>query len=89
MKRAEQNQFTVRNVYFFGNTSTRDNILRRRMLLQEGDIFSRPRLYKSLINLSKLNIINAVRLEDVEFTLDEEARLIDFTVTVRERRRSQ
>lgn len=85
MDEAEKNEYTVRRVEFTGNTYTRDNILRRRFLQTEGDVFSRKALEQSLKNFSKLRIIYPVTLNHVEVRLDREEKLMDFTIYFRER----
>ena len=90
IEKAEQNQYRVSHIYFSGNIGIRDRVLRRKInkFLDEGDIFSRQNLYRSLMNLSKLKAIYAVRLEDVEVILGEKDRYMDLRITVREKRRS-
>ncbi len=36
----EGNQFFVRRIDFSGNTTTRDKVIRRELLIDDGDIFS-------------------------------------------------
>ena len=90
IEKAEQNQYRVSHIYFSGNVEIRDRVLRRKInkFLNEGDIFSRQKLYQGLTNLSKLKAIYAVRLEDVEVILGEKDRYMDLRITVREKRRS-
>jgi len=90
IEKAEQNQYRMSHIYFSDNIEIRDRVLRRQInkFLNEGDIFSRQNLYQGLTNLSKLKAIDAVRLEDVEVSLDEKEKNIDLTITVREKRRS-
>jgi len=90
IEKAEQNQYRVSHIYFSGNLEIRDRVLRRKInkILNAGDIFTRQNLYQSLIKLSELKVIYAMRLEDVEATLDEENGIIDLTIMVREKRRS-
>ncbi len=91
IEKAEQNPYRVGHIYFSGNTEIRDRVLRRKIneILNEGDIFTRQNLYQGLKKLSELKVIYAVRLEDVEVSLDEENKIIDLTITVREKRRSK
>ncbi len=90
IEKAEQNQYRMSHIYFSDNIEIRDRVLRRQInkFLNEGDIFSRQNLYQGLTNLSKLKAIYAVRLEDVEVSLDEKEKNIDLTITVREKRLS-
>jgi len=86
LREAIKNRYTVRRVEFTGNEFTRDNILRRRIFLQEGDRFTRRNLLRSIANVSKLRIIYPVRLNDVSVRLDRTDKLIDLTIRFRERR---
>ena len=85
MNEAEQSEYTVRRVEFSGNTYTRDGILRRRFVPQEGDVFARQALEQSLKNFSKLRTMYPVTLKDVEVRLDRENKHVDFTIYFRER----
>jgi predicted nucleotidyltransferase len=87
MKEAEQTGYTVRRVEFSGNEHIRDMTLRRRLLPQEGEVFSRPALDQSLKNLNRLSLIYPVSLDDVEARLDREEKLIDLSIFFREKRR--
>ena len=85
----ETRKFTVRRVEFVGLTYTRDQVIRDRMtpLVNEGDLFSRKRLVKSLQNMSKSKAIYPVRLRDVVLYLDRNEQLVDLTICFRERNR--
>jgi outer membrane protein assembly factor BamA len=85
MDEAQQTEYSVRRVEFMGNEHTRDNILRKRFMQTEGDVFSRKALDQSLKNFSKLRMIYPVASDDVEVSLDREEKLIDFTIYFRER----
>src|SRR6266852_2943624 len=86
LREAIENRYTVRRVEFTGNEFTRDNILRRRIFLQEGDRFTRRNLLRSIVNVSKLKIIYPVTINDVLVRLDRGDKLIDLTIRFRERR---
>jgi len=88
LREAITNQFWVRRVEFVGNETIRDNVLRRRIFLQEGDVVTRRNFSRSINNVSKLKIIYPVRMRDVIVRLDRTNKLIDFTFCFRERRRS-
>lgn len=87
MLEAIANQYWVRRVEFVGNQQTRDKVLRRRILLREGDVFTRQNLVKTLESLSKLKkIIYPVKLSDVIIRLDRSEKIIDMTICFKERR---
>jgi hypothetical protein len=85
IREAIKNQFWVRRMEFVGNESTRDYILRRRVLLQEGDVFSRRNLSRSVANLGKSRRLYPVKMNDVIIHLDRPNKLIDVAFCVRER----
>ena len=85
--RAEREKFTVRRLEFLGLTNTPDQVVRRRMTVNEGDIFSRKKFIKSLQNVNKLKrTIYPVGMKDVVFEL-RESQVVDMLICFRERRR--
>ena len=91
MNEAERNTFTVRRVEFIGLTYTHDQIVRDRMtpLVQEGDIFSREKLVKSLENMSRLRTINPLRLRDVVIQLNRSENTADMIICFKQKPRSK
>ncbi|HWP85403.1 MAG TPA: outer membrane protein assembly factor BamA [Terriglobia bacterium] len=51
----EGKQFTVRRIEFSGNTTTRDKVIRRELLLQEGSLFNSRLWELSLLRLNQLD----------------------------------
>jgi outer membrane protein assembly factor BamA len=88
IREAETNKYTTRRVEFIGNNYTRDGILRRRIIigLQEGDLFTRHNLIRSLRNVSKLKVIYPVRLRDVVLHLNGSEKTVDLIICLREKR---
>src|SRR5262245_28488473 len=85
IREAAENQYEVRRVEFVGNDHIRDYVLRRRILLAEGDIFTLENLVKSLERMSRLNkIIHPVKLDDVIIRLDKTEKIIDMTICFQE-----
>jgi len=87
MSDAESAKYTLRRVEFSGNEHIRDAVLRKQLVHQEGDLFSRKLLDESLKSLSSIREIYPVTLADVVARLDREEKLIDLTIAFRERRR--
>jgi len=86
----EGKQFTLRRLEFSGNTFTRDRVLRREFLLNEGDIYNQNYLEISLQRLNQTQYFDPVdKDQDVEFRTDEEKGDVDLTVKVREKGRQQ
>jgi hypothetical protein len=85
IREAITNQFWVRRVEFVGNESTRDYVVRRRVFLQEGDVFTRRNLARSVANLGKSRRLYPVKMNDVIVHLDRPNKLIDVAFCLRER----
>ena len=87
IREAEKNHYTTRRVTFIGNQFTRDNVLRRRtnIGLQEGELFTRWNLVRSLRNVSTLKVIYPVKLKDVELHLDPSDKTVDINICFKER----
>jgi hypothetical protein len=86
IREAIANQYWVRRVEFSGNQYTRDKVLRRKIMLEEGDVFTRENLVKSLESVSMLKrIIYPVKMSDVIVRLDRPEKIIDMTICFKER----
>jgi hypothetical protein len=92
MSEAERDTFTVRRVEFIGLTYTHDQVVRDRMtpLVQEGDLFSRKKLVKSLQSMRRLRAsINPLRLSDVVVQLNRSEKSVDFIICFKQKPRSK
>ena len=89
IREAEAQQYSTRRVEFLGNSYTRDNVLRREFVkgLNEGDLFTRRALLKSLRNVNRLKVIYPVRERDVVVRLERDEKIVDRLICFRERRR--
>ena len=90
MDEAQRNEFSVRRVEFVGLTYTHDHVLRDRLppIVNEGDVFTRDKLVRSLRRMSALKrAIYPLRLTDVEIRLDRTQGLVDMTICFRQRPR--
>ncbi|MDQ3133437.1 MAG: outer membrane protein assembly factor BamA, partial [Acidobacteriota bacterium] len=86
----EGKQFTLRRLEFAGNTFTRDNVLRREIVLNEGDIYNQGFVEFSVLRLNQLGFFDPIDKEkDVDFRQNEETAEVDVTVKVAERGRQQ
>ncbi len=86
----EGKQFTLRRLEFLGNTFTRDNVLRREVLVNEGDVYNQLRFEQSVLFLNQLGFFDPIDKDrDADFRTDEEAGTVDLTVRVAERGRQQ
>lgn len=86
----EGKQFTLRRLEFTGNTFTRDKVMRREFLLNEGDIYNQQYLEISVARLNQTQYFDPIDKEqDVEIRTDEEKGDVDLIVKVKEKGRQQ
>jgi hypothetical protein len=85
IQKAQNRKYSLRRLELIGNEHINDLKLRKRILLREGDIFSRSVLIRSLTNVSKLRAIYPVTLKDVVVQLKDEEKTIDLTICVKEK----
>jgi len=82
----EGKPFFVRRIEFQGNTTTRDRVIRRELLVQEGQTFNSQLWDLSILRLNQLNYFEALKPEDdTERKIDEKNGSVDLTVKVREK----
>lgn len=88
----EGKQFSVRRIEFQGNTTTRDKVIRRELLLEEGQVYNEQLWKVSLQRLNQLGFFEQLKPEDPNVTerhLDEKAGLVDLTLKVHEKGKNQ
>lgn len=85
----EGKQYTLRRLEFIGNTFTRDSVLRREVLLNEGDRYNKELFDYSLLRLNQLGYFNQVKDEDATINTNEKEGYVDLTVKVEEKGRQQ
>lgn len=86
----EGKQFTLRRLEFTGNTFTRDRVMRREFLLNEGDIYNSRFLEISVARLNQTQYFDPIDKEqDVEIKTDDEQGDVDLLVKVKEKGRQQ
>lgn len=86
----EGKQFTLRRLEFVGNTFTRDNVLRREVLINEGDIYNDAYWEYSVVKLNQLGYFNPIdKDKDVDRRTNDEEATVDLSLKVAERGRQQ
>ncbi|HUS11780.1 MAG TPA: outer membrane protein assembly factor BamA [Pyrinomonadaceae bacterium] len=86
----EGKQFSLRRLEFIGNTFTRDYVMRREFLLNEGDIYNQTLFEYSVLRLNQLGYFDPIEKEkDVDYKTNEEEAQVDASVKVAERGRQQ
>jgi len=82
----EGKQFFVRRIDFAGNTTTRDKVIRREILLDEGDIFNSRLWELSLLRLNQLGYFEVLKEgEAADIKRNTQASAVDITLNVKER----
>lgn len=86
----EGKQFTLRRLEFTGNTFTRDRVMRREFLINEGDIYNQNYFEISVARLNQTQYFDPIdKDQDVEIRTDEEQGDVDLIVKVKEKGRQQ
>lgn len=86
----EGRQFTLHRLEFTGNTFTRDNVLRREFLINEGDTYNQNLLEYSIARINQTQYFDPIdKDQDVETRTDEENADVDLNVKVTEKGRQQ
>ncbi len=86
----EGKQFTLRRLEFTGNTFTRDRVMRREFLINEGDIYNSRYLEISVARLNQTQYFDPINKDqDVEIRTDEEQGDVDLIVKIKEKGRQQ
>ncbi|MCI0488857.1 MAG: hypothetical protein L0229_19875 [Blastocatellia bacterium] len=77
--------FVLRRLEFVGNATTRDRIVRRRVLLQIGEPYSEQLMGKSLQRLNGLGRFEKITRENVKIEVDEERHIVDLVIYLKEK----
>lgn len=79
-------QFFVRRIDFSGNTTTRDKVIRREFIVDEGGIYSDQAIEYSLLRLNQLGYFETLKKEDsLDIKTDNRTNTVDLTLRVKER----
>lgn len=78
-------QYRVNKIEFFGNTRTRDKVLRREFQLVEQEIFSQTLLDLSVQRVNQLGLFEKIEEKDYEIKRKPDEGLVDVNVTVKEK----
>ncbi|MBZ5601090.1 MAG: outer membrane protein assembly factor BamA [Acidobacteriia bacterium] len=82
----EGKQFFVRRIDFSGNETTRDKVIRRELMIDEGDIFNTRLWELSILRLNQLGYFEVLKEgEAADIKRDTKTNTVDITLKVRER----
>jgi outer membrane protein insertion porin family len=85
----EGKQYSMRRLEFIGNTFTRDNVLRREVLLNEGERYNEEYWDLSILRLNQLGYFEQINKEDATINTNEREGQVDVTLKVQEKGRQQ
>jgi len=86
LKFDEQKQYYVRRIDFSGNTTTRDKVIRRELLLDEGQLFNKRAWEVSILRLNQLNFFDKIEEDKaVEIKRNTKEGTVDLNLKVHEK----
>ena len=93
MRLQEGKQYLVNRITFVGNTTTRDNVIRREMRLVEGSVFNTEALKYSVRRLNQLGYFEQINEQDQMATKVDKTPgrdgSVDVTMNLKEQNRNQ
>jgi outer membrane protein insertion porin family len=82
----EGKQFYISRIEFTGNTITRDKVIRRELLMEEGQVYNSQLVDLSLLRLNQLNYFDTLKTdEDVETHQNSDAGTVDLLLKLKEK----
>jgi len=83
----EQKPYIVRRIEFSGNTGTRDRVIRRELLLSEGDLFRNNLWEVSLLRLNQLDYFDPVKPDAADIKRNVKQGTVDILLKLKEKGR--
>ena len=82
----EGKQFFVRRIDFTGNTTTRDKVIRRELLIDEGDVYNSTLWDASILRLNQLGYFDTLKEnESYELRRNPGSNTVDINLKVKEK----
>jgi outer membrane protein insertion porin family len=86
MRFNEEKQYYVRRIDFSGNTTTRDKVIRRELLLDEGQLFNKRAWEISILRLNQLNYFERIEEDKaVEIKRNTKEGTVDLNLKLKEK----
>jgi len=86
MKFDEGKQYYVRRIDFSGNTTTRDKVIRRQLLIDEGGLFNKRYWELSILRINQLDYFDKIDAEKaVEIKRNTKAGTVDLLLKLKEK----
>jgi|HubBroStandDraft_1064217.scaffolds.fasta_scaffold00674_17 outer membrane protein insertion porin family len=83
----QQKQYYVRRIEFAGNTTTRDKVIRREILLDEGQIFNNRLWELSILRLNQLNYFDTLKPENADLKKNAKTGSVDIRLKLKEKQK--
>ena len=82
----EQKQYYVRRIDFQGNTTTRDKVIRRELMIDEGQLFNKRLWELSILRLNQLDYFDKIEADKAaEIKRNNKAGTVDITLKLKEK----
>ena len=81
----EEKQYFVHRIEFSGNTKTRDKVIRREVILEEGAVFNTALWDYSILKINQLGFFDPIKKEDYEIKQNNKDSTVDILVKVKEK----
>src|SRR5258705_9739145 len=82
----EEKQYYVRSIDFVGTTTTRDKVIRRELLLDEGQLFNKRAWEISILRLNQLDYFDRIEEDKaVEIKRNQKEGTVDLTLKLKEK----
>jgi len=86
LKFSEEKQYYVRRIDFSGNTTTRDKVIRRQLLLDEGQLFNKRAWELSILRLNQLGYFDRIEADKAaELKRNTKEGTVDINLKVKEK----
>jgi outer membrane protein insertion porin family len=82
----EQKQYYVRRIDFSGNTTTRDKVIRRELMIDEGQLFNKRLWEMSILRLNQLDYFDKIEADKAaEIKRNNKTGTVDITLKLKEK----
>jgi outer membrane protein insertion porin family len=86
LKFDEQKQYYVRRIDFIGNTTTRDKVIRRELLIDEGQLFNKRYWELSILRLNQLDYFDKIEADKAaEIKRNQKDGTVDISLKLKEK----
>ena len=81
----EQKRFFIRRIDFSGNVQTRDKVIRRQLMISEGDVFNNHLWELSLLRLNQLDYFDKIKPENADIKRNQSQGTVDIVLKLKEK----